>query len=46
MWKKKKVHFSPGGANNILQKLEGVFFNKCVFMISITIKWTGNTVSD
>lgn len=45
---KKRVHFSPGGANNIIQKLEGVFFffNKCVFMISITIKWTGNTVSD
>lgn len=23
---KKRVHFSPGGANNIIQKLEGVFF--------------------
>lgn len=29
---KKKVHFSPGGANNIIQKLEGVFFLTSVFL--------------
>lgn len=29
MWK-KNVHFSPGGANNIIQKLEGVFLTSVV----------------